>query len=142
MYKAGRPPWNEPRARQLCIRLSTRFPPLGGCMHRELKDNLLFVGRHSELRSLRALIVLSAVFFLTAMCFAQIDRSGLSGIVTDPAGQLLPQTRITAVQNSTQLRRETVSSPVGSYDIPELPVGIYTITFDHPGFKTLTFVEV
>jgi hypothetical protein len=111
-------------------------------MHRELKDNVLFIERHSEFRSLRALILFSAVLFLAATCFAQIDRSGLSGIVTDSAGQLLPQTRITAVQNSTQLRRETVSSSVGSYDIPELPVGIYTITFDHPGFKALTFVEV
>ena len=46
------------------------------------------------------------------------------------------------MQNSTQLRRETVSSPTGTYDIPELPVGLYTITFDHPGFKTLTFVDV
>jgi Carboxypeptidase regulatory-like domain len=111
-------------------------------MHRELKDNLQFVGRYSEFRSLRASIVLSAVFFLAAICCAQIDRSGLSGTVTDSAGQLLPQTRITAVENSTQLRRETVSSPTGSYDIPELPVGVYTITFDHPGFKTLTFIEV
>jgi hypothetical protein len=111
-------------------------------MHCELKDNLRFVGRYSELRSRRASIVLSVVFFLASICSAQIDRSGLSGTVTDSAGQLLPQTRITAVQNSTELRRETVSSPTGTYDIPELPVGAYTITFDHPGFKTLTFVDV
>ena len=30
----------------------------------------------------------------------------------------------------------------GTYDIPELPVGIYTITFEHEGFKSLTFVDV
>jgi hypothetical protein len=46
------------------------------------------------------------------------------------------------VQIDTDLRRETVSGANGSYDIPELPVGAYTLTFEHPGFKTLTFVGV
>src|SRR5580704_3568502 len=75
-------------------------------------------------------------------CLAQVDRSGLTGVVTDSSGSLLGQTHITAVQNSTQLRRETMSSSDGRYDIPELPVGIYTITLDHPGFRTLTFFDV
>jgi hypothetical protein len=111
-------------------------------MHHELKECLPLSGKYSQFRSLYAWIVFSAVFFLAAPCFAQVDRSGLSGTVTDSSGQLLPQTCITAVQDSTQLRRETVSSTTGTYDIPELPVGTYTITFDHPGFKTLTFIEV
>jgi hypothetical protein len=55
---------------------------------------------------------------------------------------VLGQTHITAVQTSTQLRRETVSFSDGRYDIPELPVGRYTITFDHRGFKPLTYVDV
>ncbi len=86
-----------------------------------------------------------ALLFLLAASyssFAQVDRSGLSGVVTDPAGRVLPQTRITAVQNTTDLRRETVSRSDGSYSIPELPVGIYTITFAHAGFKSITFVDV
>lgn len=111
-------------------------------MHRSVKRDLPFVGRPFKLRSLFVLIAFNAVFFLATSCFAQIDRSGLTGIVTDSTGQLLPRTRITAVQDATQLRRETVSSSNGSYDIPELPVGIYKITFDHPDFKPLTFVQV
>ncbi len=67
----------------------------------------------------------------------QVDRAGLSGTVTDSSGRVLPQTHVIAVQNDTGLRRETTSSSSGTYDIPELPVGVYTITFDHPGFKTL-----
>ncbi len=73
---------------------------------------------------------------------AQIDRAGLSGAVTDPSGRALPQTLITATQMDTKLKRATTSSAVGTYDIPELPVGNYTITFEHGGFKTLTFVDV
>ncbi len=84
---------------------------------------------------------------LLLACFAsqgiaQVDRAGLNGTVTDSSGRVLPQTRVTAVHNATGLRRETTSSSSGTYDIPELPVGGYTITFAHQGFKELTFVGV
>ncbi|MGA2251602.1 TonB-dependent receptor domain-containing protein [Terracidiphilus sp.] len=78
----------------------------------------------------------------SSVSFAQVDRSGLNGVVSDPAGRVLPQTRITAIQNATGLRRETESRSDGSYSIPELPVGVYTIAFAHAGFKSITFVDV
>src|ERR1035438_8872961 len=93
-------------------------------------------------RAPRAPTALCAALCLAAVCFAQVDRSGLSGTVTDASGRVLPHARITAVQGSTQLRRETESTSSGSYDIPALPVGVYTITFNRSGFKTLTFVDV
>jgi len=84
-----------------------------------------------------------AVFICFAsQAFAQVDRAGLNGTVTDASGRVLPQTHITAVHDATGLRRETTSSSSGSYDIPELPAGIYTITFSHQGFKELTFIDV
>ena len=91
----------------------------------------------------RLFVLVTALFlgtWLSAPC--QIDRAGLNGTVTDSSGRVLPQTHIVAVHNATGLRRETTSSSTGTYDIPELPVGVYTITFDHLGFKTLTFVDV
>ncbi len=71
-----------------------------------------------------------------------MDRSALTGTVSDPTGRVLGQTRVAAVETSTQLRREGVSDNAGRYEISELPVGKYTITFDHPGFQTLTFTDV
>ena len=73
---------------------------------------------------------------------AQIDRAGLSGTITDATGRVLPQTQVTAEEMATGLQRRTTSSNAGTYDIPELPVGNYTITFEHEGFKSLTFVDV
>lgn len=78
----------------------------------------------------------------TTPVFAQVDRSGLTGTVSDPSGGLLGQAHITAVENSTRLRREGVSDSVGRYGIAELPVGKYTITVDHPGFNPLVFGDV
>ena len=72
-------------------------------------------------------------------CFAQVDRAGLSGTVTDGSGRRLPGARITALQISTALVRETVSSSNGTYDIPELPIGLYRVTCSAPGFKETVF---
>ncbi|MGA7833264.1 MAG: TonB-dependent receptor [Terracidiphilus sp.] len=110
-------------------------------MHRKNQQRP-FTRSSTTIRQLRVLIGLSALLLLVTHCAAQVDRSGLTGTVTDTSGSLLGWTHIIAVQNSTQLRRETVSYSDGRYDIAELPVGRYTITFDHPGFKTLTFVDV
>jgi len=101
------------------------------------------------MRKFRSFFSLS-VFIVSAMLslwcaipgIAQVDRSALNGTVTDPSGRVLGETHISVVENSTQLQREGVSDSAGRYDIPELPVGNYTVTFDHRGFKTLTFTDV
>src|ERR1700691_379917 len=110
-----------------------------------MNSTLLLFGlrRREPLRETRQIACLVGVI----LCFvyssvAQVDRAGLSGTVTNSSGRVLPQTKVTAVQISTGLKRETGSSTEGTYDIPELPVGNYTITFEHAGFKPLTFVEV
>src|ERR1700733_7613590 len=86
--------------------------------------------------------ILLIILALVSASVAQIDRSGLSGTVIDPSGRVLPQAHVVAVKNDSGLRREATTSSSGTYDIAELPVGIYTITFDHDGFKSLTFVDV
>src|SRR5580698_288919 len=88
-------------------------------------------------------VFLSAIFLVLATAAgAQIDRSGLSGTISDSSGRVLPQTKVTAMENSTQLHREAVSDSSGNYNIPQLPVGIYRVTFEHPGFRRVEFVGV
>jgi hypothetical protein len=111
-----------------------------GNMHCDLKWKFRIMGRSPKVQGLNAFIF-SALFFLCAASFAQVDRSELSGTVSDSTGRFLGQAHITAVENATGLRRETESSSNGSYVIPELPVGVYTITFTHTGFETQTFVD-
>jgi hypothetical protein len=82
------------------------------------------------------------VFALAGVPFAQIDRSALNGTVTDSSGLALPATRVIAVEDSTGLQRTTVTSKNGTYEIPELPVGLYTVTFSHDGFQPRTFADV
>ena len=111
-------------------------------MHRDLKQNLQFAGKPVVQRGLRVSIGFSAILFVAGVSYGQVDRSGLSGTVTDPSGRMLPRTHVTVVQNATGLHRETDSDASGNYTIPQLPVGIYTVTFEHQGFRKLEFVDV
>jgi hypothetical protein len=52
-------------------------------------------------------LLLSAVLSSSVVCFAQVDRSDISGTVTDSAGTILPQVHVTAVNQATGLRRQT-----------------------------------
>ena len=81
--------------------------------------------------------VASVVLMSGSNGFAQLDRGALSGTVADQAGLVLADVRIVATQDSNGLRRETASSINGAYDLPELPVGHYTVTFTLPGFQEL-----
>lgn len=110
-------------------------------MHRKKKQTS-FAGGSATIRRFRVSIVFSALFLLAGISFAQVDRSSLSGTVRDQSGRLLPETHITVVQNSSQLQRETISDSTGNYGIPELPVGTYTVAFEHSGFQTLKFIDV
>jgi hypothetical protein len=111
-------------------------------MDREFNDNSQLISRLGAPRTIRALTGFSTMLFLAGICFAQVDRSGVSGIVTDSSGRHLPHAHITAVENSTGLRRESASDATGNYDISELPAGIYTVSFEHEGFRKIEFVDV
>jgi hypothetical protein len=51
----------------------------------------------------------------------------------------VPGVSVTASQDATGLRRSTITSGTGTYAIPELQVGIYTVTFAAKDFQTLKF---
>jgi hypothetical protein len=111
-------------------------------MHRKSDENLRIAGRRAALWSLRPFIAFSVVLLFASVSFAQVDRSGLSGTITDSSGRLVPQAHVKAIESATGLIREAVSDTSGNYSIPELPLGIYTVTFEHQGFNKLEYVDV
>ncbi len=99
-----------------------------------------------KLRSFFSPSVLAVAAVASLPCaipaIAQVDRSAVTGTITDPSGRLLGQAHVTAVENATRLRREGVSDAAGRYENAELPVGRYTVTVAHAGFETVTFADV
>ena len=82
---------------------------------------------------------LCGFLLLAASLYGQVDRGALTGTVRDSSGLGVPGASITAVQDATGLKRVAVTSSSGIYDIPELPVGTYTVTFTLKGFQPVGF---
>ena len=60
---------------------------------------------------------------------------GISGTVTDPQGLLVRDAKVTAVELNTNLSQATVTDGKGFFSMSEMPVGMYEVTIDAPGFK-------
>ena len=67
---------------------------------------------------------------------AQQTLGGITGTVTDKTGSVLPDTLVTVVGDQTKLTRAQKTNANGSYDLVDLPIGTYTLTFTHEGFQT------
>lgn len=72
------------------------------------------------------------------MLFAQSNTGSLSGDINDPGGARIAGARVQAKQGETGLVFDTVSTDAGAYLFASLPVGSYTLTVEHAGFKKLT----
>lgn len=86
---------------------------------------------HARVICLATAIVLS----LPVSGFGQVDRSSINGTVTDPNGARVPGVVVTATQSATGLARNTETSSEGAFSISGLPIGIYTISLNKPGFS-------
>src|SRR5688572_29701755 len=77
------------------------------------------------------------VLLVPAFASGQVQTGEVFGRVADASGAVLDGVTVT-VSSPSLLRPQTVlTSATGSYQIPSLPVGIYTVTFDLPGFTRL-----
>jgi hypothetical protein len=101
---------------------------------------MYYISRISPICRMGALIVILSVATLAGN--AQVDLAALNGTVTDSAGRVLPRAHVTAAMPETGLRRETETSNSGTFEIPQLPVGAYTVTISAPGFSTQSFDQV
>ncbi len=88
-----------------------------------------------------------AAAFLTILAgtpavWAQQTLGGIRGTVTDQSGALVPETIVTVVGDETRLTRGNKSNAEGEYEIVDLPIGTYTLTFTHNGFLTATVPSI
>ena len=74
--------------------------------------------------------------------FAQVDHASLSGTVTDASGALVQGAKVETVSVETGFRRQTFTGSGGTYQIPGLPIGSYTVTVTKEGFKPVEFKGV
>src|SRR5947208_3106089 len=75
------------------------------------------------------------VFGFSDHALAQKTTGDITDTITESTGAVVPGTTITAVCPATNLTRATTSDAQGSYSLPELPICVYRVTAELPGFK-------
>jgi len=80
---------------------------------------------------------LVAVFLVVAsVAFGQVGNGTITGVVTDPAGAVIPGASVEAKNTNTGVVFSAVSTNTGDYTIPDLPIGAYEVSAKVQGFKT------
>src|SRR5260370_19804621 len=69
--------------------------------------------------------------------YAQVAGATLSGIITDPAGLVVPGAKIDILRESTGITHVTESNTTGNYVVPNFNPGTYSVTVNASGFATM-----
>jgi Carboxypeptidase regulatory-like domain len=95
-------------------------------------------------RSLLSLI--TAILFLSAISSHIYGQGGstssLTGSVADPAGAAIPGAQIIIKNNATGAEFRAITAGNGTFAIPALDTGIYTVTVSATGFKQAIIKDV
>jgi len=90
------------------------------------------------MKKLQFCLVLLSVLALALGAVAQVQNGQFTGAVTDPSGAAIPNAKVTATNNGTNLSVSTTTNQSGVYTIKELPIGNYKVSVEASGFKTST----
>jgi hypothetical protein len=88
-------------------------------------------------RSFRAYIHLLILLACTVLPLtAQVDVASINGTITDESGAVISGVKVSATHLETGRTVLGLSNDVGIYNIPDLPVGHYTLRFERQGFQS------
>src|SRR5580658_4035519 len=90
------------------------------------------------MKRLQFCLVVFAVLALTFSAFAQVENSQFTGTVLDPTGAAIATAKVTVTNSATDLHLSATSNSSGNYTIREVPPGVYKITVEAAGFKTVS----
>ena len=86
----------------------------------------------------RLVVLISLLLVLiSSPLLAQKITGDISGDVADASGAVIPSATVTARNLGTDLVRTATTTSSGSYRIPDLPVGNYSVSVEASGFKTM-----
>jgi Carboxypeptidase regulatory-like domain len=93
-------------------------------------------------RVVLASIISVFIVLATMSLSAQTFRGTIMGTVTDASGAVVAGANVTVKNAGTGLERSTQTSAEGTYSLPELPIGTYSVTVTQAGFQTYVAKDV
>ena len=88
------------------------------------------------------------LWFLAGVCLFALrplsaqTTGSILGTVTDTSGAVVPNAKVTAVSNQQGVRRAVTTNASGSYILPQLPLGTYSVAVEAEGFERFTNTAV
>ena len=86
-------------------------------------------------RLLRLVLAMTIAATFSLFAYGQSATSTLSGAVTDPAGEVIAGAQVTVKNRATGGEFRAVTASNGTFSIPALDPGNYSVTISAPGFK-------
>jgi len=68
----------------------------------------------------------------------QVETGTITGTINDATGAIVTGATVTVTNTGTGTEHKIVSGSNGTYSVPDLSPGTYTVQVEHPGFKTAT----
>ena len=94
-------------------------------------------------RRFRFVAVVVLVSLSAVPAFGQGSSASIIGRVTDQSGAVLPGVTVTVTSPALQVPEVTaVTNELGEYRVAPLPIGVYAMAFDLPGFQTIRRQEI
>ncbi len=93
------------------------------------------------MQTLKSHFLIAAVILCLTLgwsLFAQDTTGKITGIVTDPSGAVIPNAKITVTNKATGISHDATSDQSGFYQVLQLPIGLYQVTAQAPGFAQVT----
>jgi len=88
-------------------------------------------------RFIMGIVTLGLVLGVSAGLFAQVNVGGIDGRVFDQTGAVIPEVTVTITSPVLLAQQTATTGATGAYRFAQLPVGIYTVTFELARFRTV-----
>ena len=94
--------------------------------------------------TLRKTLVASALMLVlgASAAVAQQQTGEIYGRASDNSGAVLPGATVTVAGPALIQPRVAVTSESGTYRVPELPIGTYSVTFELAGFRSMVLQDI
>src|SRR5688500_7708600 len=95
----------------------------------------------TNMRSLFAIATILCLGLFSPL-WAQLGNGVLTGTVSDATDARIPGVTVTSINTRTGVETVALTNETGTYNIPNLIPGVYTLRASLRGFQTQTFQNV